>query len=112
MLHCSKPENMPSHKGVKAIFVQCTKNFQARAGGREEREIESLEEVLTAGDKDFRARHIAEVGIAELIDSARDLLGPAHALERNAGYQGVILRPDHRRLDLAGRHGVDAHPQL
>src|SRR5690606_27426632 len=83
MLHCSKPENMPSHKGVKAIFVQCTKNFQARAGGREEREIESLEEVLTAGDKDFRARHIAEVGIAELIDSARDLLGPAHALERN-----------------------------
>src|SRR5579883_3004064 len=72
----------------------------------------SSQQMLSAFHEDLGAGDIAEISAAELEDDARHLLGRAQAVERDARDEAVIFRTHHRRLDLAGCNGVDAHAEL
>src|SRR3546814_5359877 len=56
-------------------------------------------EVLAAGDEDLGAGDVAEVRRAEAEHRGRHLFRLAHAVQRNARDQGIVLLADHRRPD-------------
>ena len=71
-----------------------------------------LRKVLAAGDEDLGAGHIGRVARAQIEDRRRDILGRAEPVQRDARDQHLGLGRQHRGLDLARRHRVDADAAL